>query len=104
MYRKSYSTDIDDYIWNLIVPYIPTEKPGGRPRDTDIREVVNGILFVVKNDCSWRKLPDDLLPWQTVYDYYNKWCKNGTWCRIAMLLLEYQILEEKHLPKFKMKV
>ena len=98
MFRKSYPTDIDDHIWQAIQVYIPNEKPGGRPRDTDIREVINGILFILNNDCSWRQMPDDLLPWQTVYDYYNKWRKNGIWDSLSLLFVQYKILDSVHLP------
>jgi len=93
MYRKTYPTDIPDYVWHAIQPYIPDEKPGGRPRDTNIREVINGILYVLNNDVSWRKLPNDLLPWQTVYDYFNKWRKNGTWNSLCLRLVEHQVLD-----------
>ena len=100
MYRKSYSTDISDPAWNTLQLYIPDEKPGGRPRDTDIREVVNAIVYVLNTGCSWRKIPEDLLPWQTVYDYYRKWRKNGIWDVLSPILVEYQILDESHLPNF----
>lgn len=100
MYRKNYPTDMTDYVWNAIQPYVPNEKPGGRPRDTDIREVINGILFVLNNDCSWRKLPADLLPWQTVYDYYNKWRKNGTWDALCMVLIEHHALDDSYASDF----
>ncbi len=98
MNRKTYSTDLSDDIWNILQIYIPDEKPGGRPRDTNIREVINGILYVLNNDCSWRKMPDDLLPWQTVYDYYHKWRKNNIWDTLSLVLVEYDILDESHLP------
>lgn len=99
MYRKMYETDISDSVWNALQVYIPDEKPGGRPRDTDIREVINGIVYVLNNDCSWRKMPEDLLPWQTVYDYYRKWRKNGIWNTLSMILVEYQCLDEAFLPE-----
>ncbi len=96
MYRKPYPTDIPDYVWNGIQIHIPDQKPGGRPRDTNTREVINGILYVLNNNCSWRKMPSDLLPWQTVYDYYNKWRKNGTWDSLCMALVDYQVLDESY--------
>lgn len=91
MRRKNYNTDITDAMWEAIQDYIPQEKPGGRPRDTDIREVVNGILYVQINDCSWRKMPMDLLPWQTVYDYYRKWRANGAWEQVVEVLEAYGV-------------
>ncbi len=98
MYRTAYPTDITDQMWDVIQVYIPNEKPGGRPRDTDIREVINGILYVLNSDCSWRQMPDDLLPWQTVYDYYNKWRKNGIWESLSLVFVEYNMLDMVHLP------
>jgi len=98
MNRKTYSTDVNDIIWDALQSYIPEEKPGGRPRDTNVREVINGILYVLNNDCSWRKMPADLLPWQTVYDYYHKWRKNGIWDTLSLILAEYQLLDESYLP------
>lgn len=104
MDRKTYPTDINDMIWDVVQAYIPDEKPGGRPRDTNIREVINGILYILNNDCSWRKMPDDLLPWQTVYDYYHKWRKNSIWDSLSLVLVEYQILDETHLSDVYAKV
>lgn len=92
MNRQSYKTDINDKMWNILEPLIPDEKPGGRPRDTDIREVVNGIVYVLETGCSWRKMPVDMLPWQTVYDYYHKWRKNGIWDKIEFTLVQYRVL------------
>lgn len=99
MYRKSYHTDISDTVWNMLQVYIPAEKPGGRPRDTDIREVVNGIVYVLNNDVSWRKMPDDLLPWQTVYDYFRKWRNNGVWMAMSRVLVEYGCLDQAQVPE-----
>lgn len=96
MYRNKYESDINETVWNLLKMYIPAEKPGGRPRDTDIREVINCIVYVLNNDVSWRKLPDDLLPWQTVYDYYRKWRKNGAWRNMSLVLVEYGCLSQAY--------
>lgn len=104
MYRNMYQTDVNDAVWSILQLYIPQEKPGGRPRDTDIRQVINGILYVLNNDCSWRKIPDDLLPWQTVYDYYHKWRKNGIWDKLSSILIQYQMLDEVHSPEMLAKV
>ena len=98
--RNMYESDISDTVWNVLQMYIPAEKPGGRPRDTDIREVVNGIVYVLNNDVSWRKMPEDLLPWQTVYDYYRKWRKNGVWHTISKVLVEYGCLSKIHLEMY----
>lgn len=79
MDRKSYPSDVTDRQWRLIEPSIPPPKSGGRPREVDIREVVNGILYVVRTGCAWRQLPHDFPPWETVYYYYHRFIKDGTW-------------------------
>jgi putative transposase len=52
--------------------------PGGRPRTHPLREVVNGLLYVLRGGISWRMMPSDLPPWETVYDHFRRWTKNGT--------------------------
>jgi putative transposase len=80
--RKAYSSDLTDEQWKLIEPLLPTAKPGGRPRKTDIREVVNAIFYMLRTGCAWRLLPHDFPPPGTVYDYFRAWTKNGTLWRI----------------------
>ena len=82
MKRKAYPTDLNDTEWSILGSLIPSGKLGGRPRDVDMREVVNGILYVVRTGCAWRMLPHDLPNWATVYGYFNRWSKDGTWERI----------------------
>lgn len=72
MDRKPYPSDVTDGQWRLIEPLIPPPKPGGRPREVDLREVVNGILYVVRTGCSWRQVPHDFPPWITVYYYFRR--------------------------------
>ena len=59
-----------------------TAKPGGRPRTTDMREVVNAIFYILRSGCQWRMLPQELPPYQTVYDYFWHWRRAGVWERI----------------------
>ena len=61
---------------------LPKAKPGGRPRTVDLQEVLNGVLYVLRSGCVWRAMPHDLPPWQTVYQYFLKWKKDGTWERV----------------------
>jgi putative transposase len=82
MERSPYPSDVTDGQWRLIAPSIPPPKPGGRPREVNVREVVNAILYVVRTGCSWRQLPHDFPPWQTVYYYYRCYQRNGTWRKI----------------------
>jgi putative transposase len=63
--RLAYATDLTDEEWHILAPLLPPEKPGGRPRKYAIREVINGIQYVLRGGCAWRLMPHDLPPWQT---------------------------------------
>ncbi len=81
--RKPYTSDLSEEQWMLIEPLIPPARTGGRPRTTDMREVVNAVLYVTKNGCQWRDLPHDFPPdWNTAYTYFEAWSRDGTWQRI----------------------
>ena len=82
MRRKSYPSDLTDKQWDILAPLLPPAKPGGRPRTVDLREVVDGILYVLRSGCPWRMVPHDLPPWQTLYKYFRGWTMDGTWERI----------------------
>ncbi|MDQ3655631.1 MAG: IS5 family transposase [Chloroflexota bacterium] len=82
MARKAYSTDLTDEQWALLEPLLPTAKPGGWPRSVDLREVVNGLLYVLRTGCPWRSLPHDLPPWSTVRTYFRRWRDDGTFDRL----------------------
>ncbi len=84
--RPSYSTDVTDTEWELVRPYVPKAKPGGRPEAYPKREILNGIFYLLRTGCAWRLLPHDLPPWRTVYYYFWQWRKDGTWQRIHDLL------------------
>lgn len=88
MDRKAYPSDLKDDEWAVLGPLIPQAKTGGRPRSVDMREVPNGIFYVLKSGCQWSMLPHDLPPKGTVYHYYNTWRKDGTWQRIHQTLRE----------------
>jgi transposase len=64
-----YPSDLSDAEWALIAPLIPPAKRGGRRREVDVREVMNGVLYVLETGCQWRALPKDLPPKSTVHDY-----------------------------------
>src|SRR3954471_10449402 len=81
--RKPYKTDLTDAQWKLIRPLIPAAKPGGRPREVDMREVFNTLLYQARTGCQWELLPHDLLPKSTVYDYFAQWRDDGTGRRIV---------------------
>ncbi len=82
MNRKPYPSDLTDDQWEELAPLIPLAKPGGRPRTVDMREVINGALYVLRSGCTWRMMPHDLPPWSTVWGYFRRWRKAGTWERI----------------------
>jgi putative transposase len=77
--REPYPTDLTDPQWQVIEPLIPLAKPGGRPRQVDMREVLNTLFYQNKTGCQWEMLPHDLLPKSTVYDYFAAWRDDGTW-------------------------
>ncbi len=82
MARIAYPSDLTEAQWRLIVKRIPPAKPGGRYRSVNMREVVNGILYLVRTGCSWRQLPHDFPPWGTVHWYYRCFRLDGTWQKI----------------------
>jgi putative transposase len=84
--REPYPTDVNDQEWAIIQAVIPPGKRGGRPREVDVREVVNTLFYQNKTGCQWKMLPHDLLRKSTVYDYYKAWEKDGTWQRILDVL------------------
>jgi transposase len=73
MTRKAYPSDVTDAEWEIIESLLPTAHSIGRPREVDLREIINGIFYVVREGGSWRALPHDLPPWQTVYNYFRHW-------------------------------
>jgi putative transposase len=79
MSHQPYPSDLTDAQWQLIEPLLPAAKPGGRPRKTDLRAVVNALCYLNREGCTWRALPHDLPPWRTVYDYFAAWKADGTW-------------------------
>lgn len=81
--RKAYATDLTDEQWAILEPLVPPSKHGGRPREVNVREVINTILYLNRAGCQWDMLPHDLLPKSTVYDYFAQWRNDGTWQRMV---------------------
>ena len=77
-----YPSDLTDDEWAHVAPLIPPAKPGGNKRTVDIREVMNGVMYVLSTGCQWRALPKDLPPKSTVHDYLELWNWDGTLERI----------------------
>jgi putative transposase len=81
--RKAYKSDLTDEQWALIEPLLPPAKPGGRPREVDLREVVNPLFYQSRTGCQWDFLPHDLAPKGTAYDYFAAWQHDGTWQKVV---------------------
>src|SRR5438876_1377174 len=94
MERNSYPTDLTDEQWSILGPLLPPAKPGGRPRKTDLRAVINALLYVNRSGCQWRMLPHDFPPWRTVYNYFRAWINDGTWdWLVAALRVDVRLAE-----------
>src|SRR6184192_4188440 len=78
-----YPTSLTDEEWEQIKSLVPTPKSGvgkrGRPIGLERRELADAIFYIVRSGCSWRMLPSDFGPWQTVYGYFRKWSQDWTW-------------------------
>ena len=95
-----YPSDLTDQEWALIEPLIPPAKRGGRRRTVDVREVMNGVFYVLGTGCQWRAIPKDLPPKSTVYEYLMLWDWDGTLERIhhALYLLNRDLEDSEASP------
>ena len=88
MKRKPYPSDLTDEQWAVLEELIPPAKPGGCPRQHDMREVLNALFYRAREGCSWRAIPHDFgVPWKTAYNYFRAWSDDGTWDRTVTALL-----------------
>jgi putative transposase len=85
---QSYPSDLTDQEWAILEPLLPPAKPGGRSRPTDLRQVINAILYLDRTGGQWRALPHDFPPWSTVWSYFRTWRNDGTWERLHTTLRE----------------
>lgn len=87
---RKYTSDVSDGQWKRMVWMFPKQKGAGRPMELSLREVFNGMLYVMVTGCQWHNLPNDLPNPKSVYYHFRKWSLNGTWQRInrAMGYLE----------------
>src|SRR5262249_43015247 len=88
MRTKPYPSDVTDAQWDLLKPLLPPASDLGRPRKTELRDVVDGIFYRNRNGCTWRALPREFPPWRTVYNYFIRWTADGTWRAINDALRE----------------
>ena len=98
--RRKYPSDMSHNGWKRLKPYLPqveSAKQVGRGR-AELKEVINGIMYVVKSGCSWRSMPNDLPHWATVYGYFNRWSKSGLWQMIHSFLVKKVRQKMKRTP------
>jgi len=82
-----YASDLKDEEWALVAPFMPPRRRMGRPREVDLREVVNAILYLTSTGCQWRMLPKDFPPVSTVQRYFYDWRDGGLWREISNMLV-----------------
>jgi putative transposase len=97
--RALYDTDLTDAQWEILRPLLPPPPGGGRPRTTDMREVLNAILYVLRSGCAWDLLPHDFPPAGTVYGYFRQWQRDGTIMRIHETLRPRVREASEHAPE-----
>jgi putative transposase len=90
MATQTYLTDLTDAEWELLHPPLLPDAVShrGRPRRHSVRTILNAIFYVLRTGCAWRFLPRELPAWQTVYYYFRKWRREGTWRFLHALLRE----------------
>jgi transposase len=89
-YRRAglrYASDMTDAEWALILPHLPSARRLGRPRTTDLRAVVDALLYLITSGCQWRLLPKEFPPYSTVQRFFYRWRDDGLWQRINHALL-----------------
>jgi putative transposase len=84
--RKAYPSDVTDAEWEMLEPLIPAISEEAAHVKYTRREIVNGILYVLRSGCPWRLMPHDLPAWGTVYDYFRQWQKQGVWDQVLETL------------------
>lgn len=77
-----YPSDVTEGEWAVIAPLIPPARRGGGKRTVNIREVFNGVLYILSTGCQWRAIPKDLPPRSTLFEYLARWEADGTLRRI----------------------
>ena len=84
---RRYASDMTDAQWALLTPFMPQPSRLGRPRTTDLRDVVDALLYVASTGCRWRLLPKDFPPYSTVQGYFYAWMQDATLLRINHALV-----------------
>ena len=89
-YRRKaarYQSDLTDAEWSVVEPYLPKPKGTGRPWRWPMREIVNGIFYILRSGCPWRQMPSDLPPWSTVYRWFVAWRDGCLFERVNHILV-----------------
>src|SRR5215216_4878334 len=86
--KRRYPTDLTDAEWQCLEPYVPARSKRGRPRIHDSRIILDAIFYVLRSGCPWQLLPCDFPPWCTVYHYFRRWSRDGTWERVNRTIRE----------------
>jgi transposase len=91
---KAYPSNLSQSQFEFLNELIPAAKPGGRPRQVEMWDVLNAIFYLLVEGCRWRALPGDFPAWQTVYTYFRNWRKDGTWLKMHDQLHEWVRIEQ----------
>ncbi len=95
---KAYPSNLTRAQYEFLSDMIPGPKPGGRPREVDMWEILNAIFYVLCEGIRWRANPCDLPAWQTVYTYFRNWRIDGTWLKLHDSLREWTRIEQERYP------
>lgn len=95
---KAYPSNLTQAQFEYLHDLIPAAKPGGRPREVDMWEVLNAMFYILVEGVRWRALPGDFPAWQTVYTYFRNWRQDGTWLEIHDRLHEWTRIESQRQP------
>ncbi|MEG4576894.1 IS5 family transposase [Microcoleus sp. N3A4] len=95
---KSYPSNLTQAQYEFLRDLLPDAKPGGRPREVDLWEVLNAIFYVLIEGVRLRALPDDFPCWQTLYSYFRNWRKDGTWLSLHDRLYRFTRIEQERYP------
>jgi putative transposase len=97
--EKRYPSDLTDEKWAILEPLLPINIGSGRRVETDLRAVIDAILYRIRTGCQWRYLPNDYPPTGTVYYYFRKWAKDNTWSRINRALRVQDRVKQGRTPE-----
>jgi putative transposase len=97
--KRSYSTDLTDAEWECLKLHVPPLNKRGRPKIHSTREILNAIFYVLKSGCTWRLLPREFAPWETVYWWFRRWRIDGTFERLNAALRERLRVQLKRNPQ-----